>query len=87
MNRAGRLFVEFIEKGKLTNERRLYRQWERSSGLFEAGIEHDVFRINKAVALLIQWHFAELYTDAYEKNRTLILGLLDATFVGVVFKS
>lgn len=87
MNRAGRLFVQFLEKMNLTDERMLYIEWSRHPSLLNAGVGHDFFRVNKSTSLLIEWHFAELYDDARERSRTLITGLRDAAFVGLVYKS
>lgn len=59
----------------------------QANSLLNAGVGHDFFRVNKSTSLLIEWHFAELYDDARERSRTLITGLRDAAFVGLVYKS
>lgn len=86
MNRAGRLFVQFLHQSLKEYNRKSYYLWARSPELSAGDLEYEAIVMNDALKFLIELHFAELYDDASEKRRQLIVGLRDATVLGIVFK-
>lgn len=74
MNRAGRLFMEFLSK-KQSGGWQYVKEWNAST-----------FEVTALIKLLGQLYFAELWDDCWEGKRKLIAAFRTCARIGVVYK-